>query len=681
LARLRGGTVHLPDPEDRLHSWKEIAAFLGRTVRTVQRWEKTDGLPLKRGGPGQRGVVIASKREIGEWWERRRSILQDDGPANGTSTRGGIGWRAPLVVSLITFLIAITTPVLRPLDGTAARPTRLGRLLAASTSEGQRESFIRLDATPSGLAFSPSGHHAYVALYEERAVAVVDLVARRVIDRVDVIDHPGEVVLSRDSTQLIISGRSELGVLDLRRRTLARFATDGGYIHDSLLSRDGRYVWLTFAQGGLKVLDIETGRLDTIRTIGCPVYLTAAPRSPRVFLSYQCGGPGGRWGHDALEIIDAHTRKPVLSRAGPPLVGSALAISPDEEHLWVDTHDACTSADYDQVGCPPGSGPVLHAFKAETLEPLLTVRVPGEGFQGLPIFYPDGARLVVVGRALNVIDGALGTIYESIGREVGFGAFTPDGRKFIALDIRNRGLREFELSPPADPRVLRDARAHWSGDGTPNDLVGGAHALTDEGLRYEAGRYGQAFSFDGSSKGVAFGRRHNGDMASSDSGAYVAWIKPRRIGAHQHIASRTGPLGWNWSISSEGRLAFCLVQGQRDLSCEYGGLVGRTTLVADLWYHVAIVRSKSAMSMFINGQEERSRALGAAGERPNSSSETSVLRLGAGPDGSDPFHGLIDEVLFFGRGMSADDVADIMRAMRLDALKDRAGRPGAQGVR
>ena len=43
--------MDLPAPDDRLDSWKEIAAFLGRTVRTVQRWEKTQGLPLHRGGP------------------------------------------------------------------------------------------------------------------------------------------------------------------------------------------------------------------------------------------------------------------------------------------------------------------------------------------------------------------------------------------------------------------------------------------------------------------------------------------------------------------------------------------------------------------------------------------------------------------------------------------------------
>ena len=32
----------------RLDSWKEIAAYLGRDVRTVQRWERREGLPIHR---------------------------------------------------------------------------------------------------------------------------------------------------------------------------------------------------------------------------------------------------------------------------------------------------------------------------------------------------------------------------------------------------------------------------------------------------------------------------------------------------------------------------------------------------------------------------------------------------------------------------------------------------------
>ena len=50
----------------RLNSWKEIAAYLGRGVRTVQRWEKM-GLPVQRPKSGSRGSVTAATDEIDNW--------------------------------------------------------------------------------------------------------------------------------------------------------------------------------------------------------------------------------------------------------------------------------------------------------------------------------------------------------------------------------------------------------------------------------------------------------------------------------------------------------------------------------------------------------------------------------------------------------------------------------------
>ena len=49
-----------------LNSWKEIATYLGRGVRTAQRWEKY-GLPVRRLAPGPRASVIADAREIDNW--------------------------------------------------------------------------------------------------------------------------------------------------------------------------------------------------------------------------------------------------------------------------------------------------------------------------------------------------------------------------------------------------------------------------------------------------------------------------------------------------------------------------------------------------------------------------------------------------------------------------------------
>ena len=58
-----------------LSSWKEIAAFLGKGVRTVQRWESCLGLPVHRPG-GNHGGVLAYPAEIDAWCQKQWT---DDG--------------------------------------------------------------------------------------------------------------------------------------------------------------------------------------------------------------------------------------------------------------------------------------------------------------------------------------------------------------------------------------------------------------------------------------------------------------------------------------------------------------------------------------------------------------------------------------------------------------------------
>ena len=51
-----------------LTSWKEIANYLGKGVRTVQRWERELGLPVRRtGNDSSKCVVLAIPEEIDAW--------------------------------------------------------------------------------------------------------------------------------------------------------------------------------------------------------------------------------------------------------------------------------------------------------------------------------------------------------------------------------------------------------------------------------------------------------------------------------------------------------------------------------------------------------------------------------------------------------------------------------------
>lgn len=55
----------------RLDSWKEIAAYFGRDERTVRRWERTEGLPVRRHVHRARGSVYAFPDELDQWRARR----------------------------------------------------------------------------------------------------------------------------------------------------------------------------------------------------------------------------------------------------------------------------------------------------------------------------------------------------------------------------------------------------------------------------------------------------------------------------------------------------------------------------------------------------------------------------------------------------------------------------------
>ncbi len=72
---LRAVTTAKPAPEGRLEFWKEIAAHLGRTIRTVQRWEQTEGLPIHRHEHHSRSSVYAYAAELDKWWQDYKDRL------------------------------------------------------------------------------------------------------------------------------------------------------------------------------------------------------------------------------------------------------------------------------------------------------------------------------------------------------------------------------------------------------------------------------------------------------------------------------------------------------------------------------------------------------------------------------------------------------------------------------
>src|ERR1700687_1547332 len=65
-----------PGEGPRLESWKEIAAYLKKDVRTVQRWEKLENLPVYRHVHRKLGTVYAYIPELDAWWRNGHERLE-----------------------------------------------------------------------------------------------------------------------------------------------------------------------------------------------------------------------------------------------------------------------------------------------------------------------------------------------------------------------------------------------------------------------------------------------------------------------------------------------------------------------------------------------------------------------------------------------------------------------------
>lgn len=92
----------------RLNSWKEIAAYAGRDIRTVTRWAKRGGLPVRR-VPGLRSVFAYSD-EIDAWLAGRGGNDTSEAPPS----EGRSPWARPAIagaaVALVVIAAALTAP-------------------------------------------------------------------------------------------------------------------------------------------------------------------------------------------------------------------------------------------------------------------------------------------------------------------------------------------------------------------------------------------------------------------------------------------------------------------------------------------------------------------------------------------------------------------------------------------
>jgi tetratricopeptide (TPR) repeat protein len=144
---------------DRLDSWKEIASYFKREVRTVQLWEKKEGLPVHRHFHKQLGSVFAFRSEIEEWGQQvSRKGLTGEQNAQGVTT-------VPVAVAIENRVIIRVLPLQNAaLD---ANYQRLCEAIAAKTVPALE----RLNPGRLGILFSTTADQDDDRLVEARAAS------------------------------------------------------------------------------------------------------------------------------------------------------------------------------------------------------------------------------------------------------------------------------------------------------------------------------------------------------------------------------------------------------------------------------------------------------------------------------------------------------------------------------
>ena len=258
----------------RLDSWKEIAAYLGRDVTTVRRWEKLESLPVRRHRHAKLGSVYAHSTELDAWRAERASGAPAGGaPAPQATPQGP---RARSVLALAVLAVALI--------GLLAWFLRAERAQVKSGSEGAR---VQSLAVLPLVNFSGDPAQDFLADgMTEALIARLSLIRGiRVISRTSVMQFKGtreplSEIAKRLKVDAVLEGSVQRSGDRLRVNVqLIRGASDE-HLWSTTLDRELRDV-LTLqseiAQGIARHIeatftDLEADRLVAARSVSPDVY-------------------------------------------------------------------------------------------------------------------------------------------------------------------------------------------------------------------------------------------------------------------------------------------------------------------------------------------------------------------------------------------------------------------------
>ena len=155
-------------PEDRLDSWKEIAAYLNRDVTTVQRWEKREGMPVYRHLHDRMGSVYAFRAELDTWTRSRNLRAAQDNENNPPPANAPV---APPDSTILTsrrwkFVVPLTAAGVALAIGAYFWVQRTEYFWRNPISEARFQTVTDFDGAEQAATVSRDGH--FVAFLSDR---------------------------------------------------------------------------------------------------------------------------------------------------------------------------------------------------------------------------------------------------------------------------------------------------------------------------------------------------------------------------------------------------------------------------------------------------------------------------------------------------------------------------------
>lgn len=236
---------------DRLDSWKEIAAYLKCSERTVRRWEE-EGLPVYRHTHKKRAAVYAYKAELDAWWNRGRERLEEGEQRPSGERRRLAMWVG--VMGLVVLASAVGAYLVR---GRLARRVPSARIHSVAVLPLQN------------LSHDPEEEYFADGMTDELITDLAKVHALRVISRNSIMQYKGN---PKPMPQIA----RELGVDAVVEGTVVR---SGGRVRITaqlIEATKDRHLWAETYEGDVR--DVLTLQDEVAKAIAEQVDVTLTPQ-------------------------------------------------------------------------------------------------------------------------------------------------------------------------------------------------------------------------------------------------------------------------------------------------------------------------------------------------------------------------------------------------------------------